>query len=159
MLANSQKFMIPFIVSVCVTCNCASRAKIKICSHLFVCLVKCFPKLYVMIWQHQWPWRRQTTRKRTVCRPSPTGWGLDMGTSHPIATNQTTPENFVQVGSSIQKLFTIFQNTDTQTERHTNESPLYHIWVKKNCPIFSTFSLTRFVCFARSLRFVQDKLT
>ena len=35
-----------------------------------------------------------------------------------------------------------------QQDRHTNESPLYHIWVWVNffCPVFSSFLLTTFTC-------------
>ena len=74
------------------------------------------------------------------------GKGLDAGQGLPhrdwagvlptqmfLNSNLITPENFIQLHPSVQKLFMIFFNTDAQTDRHTNsiqnDSPHYPIQV------------------------------
>ena len=53
-------------------------------------------------------------------------WTIELPT-HNWATNTLlTPENFVQIGPSNQRLFMSFWNTD----RQSNKSPLYHRWVR-----------------------------
>ena len=56
------------------------------------------------------------------------------------ATSLLGPENFVQIGQSVQKLFMIFQNTDSGI------TPVPHTGTgeKKFIPCFTTFSLTPF---------------
>ena len=73
-------------------------------------------------------------------------WALVLPTPKLVPTSLLNPEKFVQISQSVQKLFMIFQNTD----RHTNESSLYHIQVraKKIMPHFFYLS---------QIRFVQDK--
>ena len=55
----------------------------------------------------------------TYAGPVLTGgdWTLVLPTPKLAATSLLIPENFVQIGPSIQKLFMIFQNTDRQTQK------------------------------------------
>ena len=101
----------------------------------------------------------QTTGKRTGDRPSPTGWGLGMGTIHPIATGHQpkNPEIFIQIGKFVQKLFMIFQNTGGQTDGQTHKriTPLPYMGTGKK--LFALFFLPfHSLCLPHSLRFIQD---
>ena len=134
--------------------NCGSRSKIKNPLTL-VCLPRqmlskmvCHDTVALM-----------ATGKGLYACPVPAGgdWAQVLPTQWLPGTNQTTPENFAWIGPSVQKLFRIFQNTDTQMDRHTNKSPLYSVRVQVNfLPCFSTFSLTTFASFAPSLHFIHD---
>ena len=48
-------------------------------------------------------------------------WALVLPTPNLAATSLLSPENFVQITPSIQKLFVIFQNTDGQTHRQLDQ--------------------------------------
>ena len=65
-----------------------------------------------------WP---SSSNHHKVARPQRKG--LDPGqvlpTKELLATNQTTPENIIQIGLSTQKLINMFQNTNKLTERQT----------------------------------------
>ena len=58
----------------------------KIHSHIFLCLVKYFPKWNDITQYHQKPWSCQISGKRPGCRPGPTPQGLGRGTTHPKVT-------------------------------------------------------------------------
>ena len=57
------------------------------------------------------------------------------------APSLLSPENFVQIGPSIQKLFMIFPNTDTQAQKRITPVPSMGTGEKFLCPVSST-SLT-----------------
>ena len=61
-------------------------------------------------------------------------WALVVPTPKLAATSLLSPENFVQIGPSVQKLFMIFQNTDTQT----NHPCTIYGYGQKNYALFST---------------------
>ena len=64
-------------------------------------------------------------------------WALVVPTPKLAATSLLSPENFVQIGPSVQKLFMIFQNTDTQTNHPCTITGTGEIFL---CPVFSTLS-------------------
>ena len=61
-------------------------------------------------------------------------WALALPTPKLAATSLLSPENFVQIGPAIQKLFMIFQNADTQT----NHPCTMYRYGQKNYALFST---------------------
>ena len=61
-------------------------------------------------------------------------WALVLPTLKLDATSQQSPENFVQIGQCIQKLFMIFQNTDTH--KQTTPVPYTGTGKKNVCPVF-----------------------
>ena len=60
-------------------------------------------------------------------------WALVLPTTKLIATSLLSPEIFVQIGPSVQKLFMIFPNTDTQTNHPWT---IYGYGRKKIFPVF-----------------------
>ena len=84
-------------------------------------------------------------------------WALVLPTFKLVSTSLLSPENFVQIGTYVQKLFMIFQKTDGHTAAQMNNLCTIHGYGWNLIyPVFSTFSLTMCVRFACSHRFVQD---
>ena len=54
-------------------------------------------------------------------------WALVLPTHKVVSTCLLSPENFIQIGSFVQKLFMIFQNMETQTHRCT-DTQTSHPW-------------------------------
>ena len=122
---------------------------------------------------HFWLWKMHTLNemgivpttkppKRANKPPSSKG---SMSTTHQFVSNQPSSKhwkfcpNWSICSKDIQH-YPQQRHTDAQYDRHTNESPLYHIQVQVNffSTLFSTFSLTMFAHFVLSLRFIQDNL-
>ena len=154
-----KNFMTPFVVSACITCQCGFSSKINSALTLWFASSNAF--------QNGLTWPGSTleeidSREKdcTYAGPVLTGgdWTLVLPTPKLAATSLLIPENFVQIGPSIQKLFMIFQNTDRPTHKQITPVPYTNTGEKYFIPIFSTSHKTERAHFSCSLHFILENL-
>ena len=116
--------------------NCGSRSKIKNPLTLV-----CLPRQMLSKMVCHDTGALMATGKGLYACPVPAGgdWAQVLPTQWLPGTNQTTPENFAWIGPSVQKLFRIFQNTDTQTNHPFTVYGYRLIF----CPVFLPFHSLR----------------
>ena len=134
--------MTPLIVCACVTHHCWYRSKIKNLLTLWFALSNAFQNgMTQPSSTHNHGGDRLQGKWLAAGQVVTVGdWAMVLPTTKLSATSLLGPENFVQIGQSVQKLFMIFQNTDSGI------TPVPHTGTgeKKFIPCFTTFSLTPF---------------
>ena len=136
-------------VNVCVMRNCGSKVKIKNPLTL-VCLprqmlseIVCHDPVAPMAKEEK-DWMQ--ARSYMV----ETGHGY-----YPPNCNWAPTKQAMKISSklvhSFKILLMILKNTDTQMDRHTNESPNYHIWVNGEFFALFFYLFTPYICWLRLL--------
>ena len=83
-------------------------------------------------------------------------WALVLPTHKVVSTCLLSPENFIQIGSFVQKLFMIFQNTETWKHRHTDVQTHKLVTPGPYTGMGGNFYTLFFYLFTHYVSFVQD---